>query len=103
MFTALLKDGMSHEKIDCVPTIELYKLGGLNKLSKKVQSSKSKDPGVTQPTAPPLEPQWDFTSVHGGPSAGRSVVLGEKEDWELYSDLYPWKKTREIVQRSKHE
>uniref|UniRef100_A0A8C8EDA4 Uncharacterized protein n=1 Tax=Otus sunia TaxID=257818 RepID=A0A8C8EDA4_9STRI len=55
MFTALLKDGMSREKIECVPTDKLwrtYKQRGLNKPSKRGQSSKPKDPGTTQPTAP---------------------------------------------------
>uniref|UniRef100_A0A8D0ESH5 Uncharacterized protein n=1 Tax=Strix occidentalis caurina TaxID=311401 RepID=A0A8D0ESH5_STROC len=50
MFTALLKDGMSREKIDGVPTNELWRIytqRGLNKPSKRVQSAKTKDPGTT--------------------------------------------------------
>lgn len=46
MCTALLKDGVSRDKIDGVPTRELwriYKQRGLNKPNKKVRNSKAKD------------------------------------------------------------
>ncbi|CAM9107446.1 unnamed protein product, partial [Bubo scandiacus] len=49
---------------------------GLNKPSKRVQSSKTKDPGTTQPTAPVLEPQRDPPSAHGGPPVSGSPLPG---------------------------
>ncbi|XP_074708824.1 uncharacterized protein LOC141935998 [Strix uralensis] len=98
MFTALLKDSMSHEKIYGVPTNEpwrIYTQRGLNKPSKRVQSAKTKNPGTTQPTAPLLEPQRDLPSAHGGPPVSGSLVPGVKEDWAAFSDLYPLQEARE--------
>ena len=101
MFTALLKDSMSHEKIYGVPTNEpwrIYTQRGLNKPSKRVQSAKTKNQGTPQPTAPLLEPHQVPPSAHGGPSVNRSLVPGVKQDWAAFSDLYPLQDASEVNQ-----
>lgn len=64
MFAALLKNGVARDKIDGIPTDEmwkLYKQRELNKPKKKENSHSHSGTtelpeGTAQPSAPPLEP-----------------------------------------------
>lgn len=76
---------------------------GLNKPNRQVQNVKAAVLEATQSSAPPLKPRRDFTSAHGGPPVSGSTVPGEQEDWELFSDLHPWKVTGEVVQHEQTE
>lgn len=62
-----------------------------------MQNSKAKDPGTVLPMAPPLEPHGDLSSAHRGPNASGMAILRKEKDWELYSDLDPWKETKETA------
>lgn len=88
MFAALLEDGMAWDKIDGIPTNEmwrLYKQHELHKSVKRINSSSSdKGDDITdeaiRPSAPRFKPQWDSTLTNRGLPLASRPFQGMKSD-----------------------